>query len=88
MRLKRTSGVKLICPKHGAAALVLRDRGSTAEHHYEVTCKGKSPRGRRVCQHHEYASRKQIENIFRAYPDCDLEEYQPSAWDMMFESEK
>ena len=83
MKRKPKRGIELICPKHGAAAMLVQGCSPTDKHSFEVTCKGGG--GRRKCSHHEYASDKQVEGIIRAHPGCNAREYQVSAWDILFE---
>lgn len=85
MRLKRKRGVELICPKHGAKALVIRGCGPHADHPYIVGCKGKTPGGRRTCQYYQYVSENQVSGIRRAHPNCDAEDFKESSFDALFE---
>jgi hypothetical protein len=58
-----------VCKKHGSEGLLIEECEPTSPHNFVVKCK--------KCRkpYKGWANAKQVEDLLRAYPDCDAREY-------------
>jgi hypothetical protein len=82
--MRRKIGTDLICRRHGEQHAVIREMAPKSRPPYEVACKFYSRRGKKQCSHNRSATSAQAMEILKAHPECDAQEYQPSAWDTFF----
>lgn len=77
----RKHGKDLLCKTHGPAGLVIQEREPGFRHRFEIRC--------RLCggKYKNWASDRAVEDLLRAYPDCDAREYK-SKWDEQLEDPK
>ena len=73
----------LVCPKHGATHLVVREMKPGSDEHSHAEC-GHVQNGRQ-CGHWKPLQEKQVKYLLKKYPYCQTVDYKPHPAELVFD---